>query len=143
MLLNQSADRVELSKETTMIEVCKEKTFENIKSPRVLNSHILFRMLPKDLLKMKSKIIFIHRSLKDSCVSFYDHQKKRLNHEYDGKFENYIHRFLNGQCKYLHRIYITCVVMDVFWKLKYKCSLHIHCKIKKCELIFKIRYLHY
>ena len=79
-----------------MLEGVTETMFDNVASPRVLNTHLPLRLLPKDILKMNSKIIFVQRNPKDICVSFYNHHKKILEYDYDGKFENYVNRFLNG-----------------------------------------------
>ncbi|XP_060567602.1 sulfotransferase 1C2-like isoform X2 [Ruditapes philippinarum] len=100
MLVNQSADRVKLIKETSMLEGVTQTMFDNVASPRVLNTHLPLRLLPKDILKMNSKIIFVQRNPKDICVSFYNHHKKIIEYDYDGKFENYVKRFLNGLVDY-------------------------------------------
>ncbi|XP_053376085.1 sulfotransferase 1A2-like isoform X2 [Mercenaria mercenaria] len=100
MLVNQSADRVKLIKETSMLEGVSQKNFDNVVCPRVLNTHLPLRLLPKDTLKMNSKILFVQRNPKDICVSYYNHHKKVLEYEYDGKFENYVNRFLEGHVDY-------------------------------------------
>ncbi|KAL3857295.1 hypothetical protein ACJMK2_011980 [Sinanodonta woodiana] len=100
MLFNGSADRINLIKETAMLEGVTQGLYDNIKSPRVLNSHIYFRMLPEDFVKRKCKIVYILRNPKDVAVSFYNHHFKLLEYEYSGKWENYFHRFLKGQVDY-------------------------------------------
>lgn len=100
MLVNQSSDRLNLVKETSMLEGLSQKQFDNVPSPRVVNTHLPLRLLPKDLLKMSTKIIFVQRNPKDICVSFYNHHKKLVEYEYDGKFENYVRRFLKGLVDY-------------------------------------------
>ncbi|KAL3857301.1 hypothetical protein ACJMK2_011983 [Sinanodonta woodiana] len=97
MLLNGSADRINLVKATAMLDVIPQPMYENIKSPRVLNCHMYFRMLPEDFVKRKCKIVYILRNPKDVAVSFYNHHFKLLEYGYSGKWENYIHRFLKGQ----------------------------------------------
>lgn len=45
---------------------------------------------------MNSKIIFVQRNPKDICVSYYNHHKKIVEYDYDGKFDDYVNRFLKG-----------------------------------------------
>ena len=101
MLVNGSADRVKLIKETSMLEAVTKQMYDNIAEPRVLNSHIPFHYLPKNTLEQKCKILFVQRNPKDICVSYFNHHSKILEYEYEGKFENYVKRFLNGTGKLL------------------------------------------
>ena len=96
MLVNQSPDRINLIKETAMVEVITQDMFDNIPSPRVLNSHFPLSMLPKDIMKHRNKIVFVQRNPKDICVSFYNHHFKALEYGYSGTWENYMPRFLKG-----------------------------------------------
>lgn len=100
MLLNKSSERVKLIKETAMLECVTQEQFDNISSPRVLNTHLLFSMLPKDLLKLKNKIVFVQRNPKDVCVSFYNHHCKLIEYEFNGTWENYVWRFMKGLGKF-------------------------------------------
>lgn len=115
MLVNQSADRVKLIKETSMVEGVTMEMFDNVASPRVLNTHLPLRLLPKNLLKQNAKIIFVQRNPKDICVSFYNHHKKICEYEYDGKWENYTERFLKG----LGKRYIIVLLSDLSTLCKY------------------------
>ena len=45
------------------------------------------------------KVIWAIRNPKDVAVSFYYHHKGVREHNYNGKFENYLPLFLKGQCK--------------------------------------------
>ncbi|KAL4224388.1 hypothetical protein ACF0H5_017840 [Mactra antiquata] len=100
MLVNQSADRVKLIKETSMLEGVTKEMFDNVVSPRVLNTHLPLRLMPKNFLKQNAKIVFVQRNPKDICVSFYNHHKKICEYAYDGKWENYVERFLKGLVDY-------------------------------------------
>ncbi|XP_052259749.1 sulfotransferase 1B1-like isoform X1 [Dreissena polymorpha] len=100
MLVNQSADRVKLIKETAMLEALTEEQFRSIPSPRVLNTHIPLRLMPKDTLSNKTKIVFVQRNPKDICVSFFNHHSKIVEYDFNGKFENYVNRFLKGLVDY-------------------------------------------
>ena len=103
MLLNQSSDRIRLIKETAMLEGVTQEQFNNISSPRVLNTHFPFSLLPKEIIKHKTKIIFVQRNPKDICVSFYNHHSKVLEYNYTGSWEHYVTRFLKGLGKFLIR----------------------------------------
>ena len=96
MLLNQSSDRIKLIKETAMLEGITQEQFNNIQSPRVLNTHFPFSLLPKEITKHKAKIIFVQRNPKDICVSYYNHHFKILEYGYTGVWDHYVPRFLKG-----------------------------------------------
>ena len=49
------------SKEALMIDVMPMEKIETLESPRTLNSHFLFRHLPKQIAQKKTKIIRIDR----------------------------------------------------------------------------------
>jgi len=100
MLVNGSSDRVKLIKETAMLEGVTQAMYNEVKSPRVMNSHLLPRLLPKDVLAKKAKLIFVQRNPKDICVSFFNHHSKILEYEFEGKFEDYVSRFLRGLVDY-------------------------------------------
>ena len=84
-----------------MLEVITQEMFNNVPSPRVFNTHLPFSMLPKDILKNKTKIVFVQRNPKDICVSFYNHHFKLLQYGYNGTWKNYMPRFLKGLSEYL------------------------------------------
>ena len=74
---------------------------ENLKSPRVIKSHLPFEMLPPNLLDT-CKVIFVSRNPKDTCVSFYHHSKniEERDGEFNGTFLDFAETFLDviGQC---------------------------------------------
>ena len=49
------------SKETLMIDFMPTEKIDALESPRTLNSHFLFRHLPKQIAQKKTKIIRIDR----------------------------------------------------------------------------------
>ena len=81
------------------------ETAENMKSPRVIKSHLPFEMLPPNLLDT-CKVIFVSRNPKDTCVSFYHHSKNfeesntMENGEFIGTFADFAETFLDGTCAY-------------------------------------------
>ena len=79
------------------------ETAENMKSPRVIKSHLPFEMLPPNLLDT-CKVIFVSRNPKDTCVSYYHHAKKiedsMEDGEFIGTFADFAETFLDGTCSY-------------------------------------------
>ena len=76
---------------------------ENLKSPRVIKSHLPFEMLPPNLLDT-CKVIFVSRNPKDTCVSFYHQGKEKKSsskdEEFIGTFADFADTFLDGTCSY-------------------------------------------
>ena len=76
------------------------ETAQNMKSPRVIKSHLPFEMLPPNLLDT-CKVIFVSRNPKDTCVSFYHHAKNieesntMENGEFNGTFADFAETFLS------------------------------------------------
>ncbi|KAH3884072.1 hypothetical protein DPMN_008044 [Dreissena polymorpha] len=73
---------------------------DKLPDPRIINSHLLPKYLPKAVLTGKHKCVFIARNPKDAVVSFYNHTKGIKAYEYNGKFENYIQMFRRGEVDY-------------------------------------------
>merc|ERR1711894_468448 len=61
-------------------------------SPRVLNTHLWYKHLPKKAIEKPCKVIFIQRNPKDVIVSYY-HHKKAFYSNYPYTFEQFIHQF--------------------------------------------------
>ena len=97
MLNQNNAERVDAIKEWNMIEGMKQSLFDGLASPRILNTHIYFRHLPRDFKNRKCKILYMIRNPKDIAVSFYNHHYKILEYEYSGTWEHYLPRFLKGE----------------------------------------------
>ncbi|KAJ8309089.1 hypothetical protein KUTeg_013963 [Tegillarca granosa] len=96
MLVNGNAERIPFMKEQFNMEFLSEDTMESFSSTRVLNTHLYLHQLPIEMIKNKCRIIFVDRNPKDVAVSFYHHHLKAATYEYEGKWENYVYRFLNG-----------------------------------------------
>ncbi|PVD32859.1 hypothetical protein C0Q70_08306 [Pomacea canaliculata] len=76
MLLQGKAEYDSRPKEELMMEFIDVDKLEKTPSPRILNSHLPFYMLPWQQMKGKrTKILYVYRNPKDSCVSFYHHMK--------------------------------------------------------------------
>jgi hypothetical protein len=102
MLMKQKAERIDAIKEWNMIEGMQQTLFDSMPSPRILNTHIYFRHLPKDFQNRKCKILYMLRNPKDVAVSFYNHHVKVLEYEYSGSWEHYLTRYLKGDSKFIN-----------------------------------------
>ena len=75
------------------------KLAENMPSPRVIKTHLPLAMLPPHLLDT-CKVIFVCRNPKDTCVSYYYHQRNIPAYNYVGNFEDFAEMFKNGTLEY-------------------------------------------
>jgi len=84
------------------IEIWKLDALDSLPSPRTLQTHMKFRCLPKKFLENKGKIIYVTRNPKDVAVSMYKFMVslKDTFETYDGKWDDYLHLFYNGECTY-------------------------------------------
>jgi len=71
---------------------------KNLKSPRVIKTHLSIDMLPEQVLQKKAKIIYVTRNPRDAVVSFYNHW--RILENYTGTFEVFLSAFLADVCGY-------------------------------------------
>lgn len=100
MLVQGKAERIDAIKEWNMLEGMRQQAFDSLPSPRILNTHVYFRHLPKDFKNRKCKILYMIRNPKDVAVSFYNHHEKVLEYEYSGAWEHYLSRFIKGYVDY-------------------------------------------
>nr|CAD7266351.1 unnamed protein product [Timema shepardi] len=70
---------------------------DQIKSPRLIKTHLPIELLPKEVWTKKPKIIYVSRNPKDVSISFYHHFKLMQN--YIGSFEDFIEAFLSDMGK--------------------------------------------
>ena len=60
-----------------MLEIVDAESLEQMPSPRVINTHLPFSMLPVSEVKSKQlKIIHVYRNPKDVCVSMFHFMKE-------------------------------------------------------------------
>ncbi|KAK6192554.1 hypothetical protein SNE40_004003 [Patella caerulea] len=88
-------------KEKQMIEAAQIESIDSEPSPRVLNSHLWPRHLPKQMFEKKTKLIFVNRNPKDILVSMFCHYtglEKIIG--YRGNLSDFIDLFLNKQLLY-------------------------------------------
>ncbi|GFR74986.1 sulfotransferase 1C4 [Elysia marginata] len=91
MLTRGSVQYMEKSKECEMFEYVNDLfSLEERPSPRILNTHLYMRVLPREIIKKKIKIVHLVRNPKDVAVSYFHHLKQYASHEFT------FHRFLQG-----------------------------------------------
>ncbi|XP_076452613.1 sulfotransferase 1A1-like [Babylonia areolata] len=73
MLLSGSAEYVNRTKVFAMMETTRIDDLKAQPSPRVLNSHLPFRLLPRQIKDKRVKVIHVYRNIKDVFVSQYFH----------------------------------------------------------------------
>lgn len=118
-------------------------------SPRVIKTHLPLEFLPDDLEK-KSKVIYIVRNPKDTCVSFHYFMKMVTQSGYSGSLKDMIRLFSEGKgflsivnIKNVSKYYISILFSSIwtmactcgqFYKQK-RCSCHSLRRIIKRKLI--------
>jgi len=73
----------------------------NLKSPRVIKSHLPLELLPQNLLDT-AKVIYVCRNPKDTCISMFNHQCVMLNKmtQFKGDFDRFTELFMDGKVTY-------------------------------------------
>lgn len=70
---------------------------ESIPSPRIIKTHLPLEFLPPNLLET-CKVIWVARNVKDSAVSFYNHEQLLPNHGLKPEsFEQWCSLYMKGQ----------------------------------------------
>lgn len=71
------------------------KFIEKMKDPRFYKTHVKPSVLPDQILtgQVKPKMIYVHRNVKDACLSSY-HYVKNVAKLYDGPLENYYKHYI-------------------------------------------------
>ena len=88
---------------TLMKRLCDESVdyTQSLPSPRIIKTHLPFELLPAKIIET-SKVIYVCRNPKDTCVSYFFHMTDALAnmYRYEGTFDQYIDQFMNGKLKY-------------------------------------------
>lgn len=73
----------------------------NLKSPRLLATHLPIDCIPKQLKQTKCKIIYVIRNPKDNAVSYYHHHRmSTFLGNYKGKWDDFLELFIKGHLVY-------------------------------------------
>ncbi|XP_067655604.1 3-beta-hydroxysteroid sulfotransferase-like isoform X2 [Haliotis asinina] len=78
MLLRKCADTVPYRKEDFHIEQTSNEKLASLSTPRVLNGHMHFELLPKAAMEKKLKIVYLLRDPRDVSCSWYQLMKTSL-----------------------------------------------------------------
>ncbi|XP_067664875.1 sulfotransferase 1A2-like [Haliotis asinina] len=84
----------------TFMEMVPEETYADLSCPRILNSHLLMKHLPDDVLNKKIKVITVLRNPKDVAVSYYNFLKMIPVAKYKGEFKNFLRPLFQGKFMY-------------------------------------------
>ncbi|KAK3745847.1 hypothetical protein RRG08_035179 [Elysia crispata] len=95
MLLTGKAEYLPRGKAADMIDANSPDQVEGIRSPRVLNTHVRFRYLPREAIEKKTKIVVLLRNPKDVCVSLYNHMKDWLHGGYTGSWQDFFDIYMD------------------------------------------------
>jgi hypothetical protein len=76
-------------------------TWKALPSPRVIPTHLPYRLYPKAVLERHCKRVYVVRHPKDVAVSFYHHHRAHsLLGRYPGTWDDFLECFLTGQVVY-------------------------------------------
>ena len=99
MLLQGSTERNPVGKEKLWTELASLSDLEKMPSPRILNTHLRVDMFPRQMKEKWTKIVAVVRNPKDVAVSYYHHLKGRVKNIYEGRFEDYLVNYMEGNGK--------------------------------------------
>ncbi|XP_059146919.1 sulfotransferase 6B1-like [Physella acuta] len=101
MMVKKCAVPSKFGKVTAFLEASPMNLLENTPSPRVLNSHLWWDYLPRQLTEKKTKIVLTYRNPKDTAVSYYHHIVSLFDlYKYDGTFKSWFPLYMEGQIDY-------------------------------------------
>ena len=82
----------------SMLPFQTPERMDQLPSPRIINSHMYFRHLPRDILKKRNTIVFVNRNPKDVAVSYYYHCQQ-VSLKFQGSWNDFLDFFLLDQGK--------------------------------------------
>ncbi|KAK6181396.1 hypothetical protein SNE40_009253 [Patella caerulea] len=100
MLRGQTTEYHKHIKEQHMLEATNIDSFDAEPSPRVLNSHLWPKQLPKQIFEKKTKIIYLTRNPKDTAVSMFFHFNASSDLNYHGNLSDFVDLYVNKQLPY-------------------------------------------
>jgi len=76
-------------------------SWKALPSPRVIPTHLPYRLIPKTVIEHRSKLVYVMRNPKDVAVSFYHfHRSHKLLGFYKGTWDDFFECFISGQVIY-------------------------------------------
>ncbi|KAK7087806.1 sulfotransferase 1E1-like [Littorina saxatilis] len=101
MLLTGKVEYETRTKENLMMEFITKETIDNLDSPRIMNTHVPFSMLPVKEMKEKGvKVLHVYRNPKDTVVSMYFHFRQVFPHLKDYSLLDFLRIFLQDDMVY-------------------------------------------
>ncbi|KAL5006666.1 hypothetical protein ScPMuIL_015472 [Solemya velum] len=97
MLVEGKAEYNPNAKESRMLEIQKAEELEKMETPRILNTHYPYELLPENVGSSKCKIIYMLRNPKDVAVSLYHHLTKHDDFRYNGTWPNFLQLYLGDK----------------------------------------------
>ena len=83
-------------------------------SPRLLKSHLPFQLLPPDMMKKRSRMVYVARNPKDLAVSFYNFHKWQPMLPTYSSWDEYFEDFMAGKCEFKNTCDLLCCTGEQF-----------------------------
>ena len=101
MLCKQTTDLDKKSKGHTMLEAMPDlSVLDTVPSPRLTDTHIQYKYLPKKHIEIGAKIVHMIRNPKDVCVSLYHHAQKDIFLNVKCSWEEFFGKWMAGESMY-------------------------------------------
>ncbi|XP_067657006.1 sulfotransferase 1B1-like isoform X3 [Haliotis asinina] len=101
MLLAGRDETIPMWKGKMMLSVAPARDLDLAPSPRVLNTHLFYEELPRDITTLKNKIVYVLRDPRDVAVSFYHfYINNKTGVDYRGAWRDFLELFMNGEVQW-------------------------------------------
>jgi hypothetical protein len=98
MIAKGRAEYSPFCKQIAYLEMAAPELYNNLTSPRILNTHLEYDGLPDEAKSMKTKLVLTTRNPKDTAVSMYNHHINLPEmYNYDGQFTDWFELYLDGK----------------------------------------------
>lgn len=102
MLKRGNAEYETKTKEAAFLDFRSPEVVGSLPSPRILNCHYPCKLIPKEMLQKKTKIVHVMRNPKDAFVSFYHHSNTMLGGMFSKSFQDFLPLMLGQHGVYLY-----------------------------------------
>ena len=75
--------------DTTPVVKMDMASLDDMESPRLMKSHLMYHMLPERVYTSGAKVLYITRDPRDVCVSYYHYQRMVQYEAYRGTFAEF------------------------------------------------------